>query len=58
MWAIQTAWLGSFPGKDVSYYSLWTYLQFGGGVFLFLCAIVFVALAIREANEAPGEAKS
>jgi hypothetical protein len=32
MWAVQTAWLGSFPGRDQSKYSIWAALQLGGCV--------------------------
>jgi biotin transporter BioY len=27
IWAIQTAWLGSFPGKDKSKFTIWFILQ-------------------------------
>ncbi len=39
MWSIQTAWLGSFPGRDVHLYSVRFYWQL-------LAAVVFLALAV------------
>jgi len=32
MWAIQTAWLGSFPDRDKAKYSMWAALQLGAAV--------------------------
>jgi len=40
MWSIQTAWLGSFPGKDKSKYALWAALEFGGGLSFTIAPIV------------------
>jgi hypothetical protein len=40
MWAVQTAWLGSFPGKDKSRYSMWAALQLGGAVVSVIAPIV------------------
>ncbi len=40
IWSIQTAWLGSFPGKDKSKYALWAALEFGGGLALTIAPIV------------------
>jgi hypothetical protein len=31
-WAVQTAWIGSFPGQDKSKYGFWAALQLGGGL--------------------------
>jgi hypothetical protein len=39
-WAIQTAWLGSFPGRDVEAYSRWAIVQFALCVAFLLFAIV------------------
>jgi hypothetical protein len=43
-WAIQTAWLGSFPGRDVDLYSRWTYIQAGVSL---LAVLVGVLVGIR-----------
>ncbi|WP_139225756.1 hypothetical protein [Paracidovorax konjaci] len=32
MWSLQTAWLGSFPGKDKNLYLTWTILQLGAAL--------------------------
>jgi hypothetical protein len=32
MWAVQTAWLGSFPDRDKSKYATWAALQLGGAI--------------------------
>lgn len=45
MWAIQTAWLGSFPGKDKSKYSMWAALQLGGAV---VAAVAPIVLWVRH----------
>ena len=39
MWSFQTAWLGSFPGRDIHVYSVRFYWQL-------LAAVVFLALAV------------
>lgn len=44
MWAMQTAWLGSFPGKDKAKYSMWAALQLGGAV---VAAVVPIVLWVR-----------
>ena len=42
-WAIQTAWLGSFPDRDIQLYSRWAAMQLGGCVlFLVVALIAFV----------------
>lgn len=45
MWALQTAWLGSFPGKDKQKYATWAALQVGGAV---VCVIAPIMLWIRQ----------
>ena len=45
MWAIQTAWLGSFPNKDKAKYSTWATLQLGGAV---VFALIPVVLWVRR----------
>lgn len=42
LWSIQTAWIGSFPGRDVALYRRRFYMQLGA-------SIVFFALAITVA---------
>jgi len=43
LWFIQTAWLGSFPGRDVALYKRWAYSQLGASVaFLFVAIVVGV----------------
>jgi hypothetical protein len=32
MWAVQTAWLGSFPDRDKSKYAIWAVCQLGGAI--------------------------
>lgn len=39
VWAIQTAWLGSFPGRDKSKYTVWFILQLCGAVISLLIAV-------------------
>ena len=45
MWAIQTAWLGSFPDRDKAKYSLWAAMQLGAAV---VFAVIPLALWIRR----------
>lgn len=45
MWAVQTAWLGSFPGKDKHKYATWAALELGGAV---LCLIVTIVLWVKR----------
>jgi hypothetical protein len=40
LWFIQTAWLGSFPGRDVALYSLWAYSQLAVSLAFLFAAIV------------------
>jgi hypothetical protein len=39
-WSIQTAWLGSFPGRDVQLYSRWFGMQLGACLFFLIVALV------------------
>ena len=48
MWAIQTAWLGSFPGRDISKYTMWAALQLGMAV---LYAVALIALQVQHWRE-------
>ncbi len=50
LWAIQTAWLGSFPGRDVELYRLRTYSQLAASVFFLVAALV---VGIRYRRRAP-----
>jgi hypothetical protein len=43
-WSVQTAWLGSFPGRDVDFYSRWAFVQFA--VFV-ACTVLCTFAAIR-----------
>jgi hypothetical protein len=47
---IQTAWLGSFPGRDIELYTRWTYMQLAASIAFLVAAIAsFVkAWRIRE----------
>lgn len=45
MWAVQTAWLGSFPGKDKQKYATWAALQIGG---VAVCVIVPMVLWVKR----------
>ncbi|HXU52608.1 MAG TPA: hypothetical protein VN789_11230, partial [Casimicrobiaceae bacterium] len=38
-WSIQTAWLGSFPGRNIVDYSILAYLQLAVGIGSFIFAI-------------------
>ena len=40
-WAIQTVWLGSFPGRDTELYSRWAAIQF----VLFMASLVLAIVA-------------
>jgi hypothetical protein len=40
LWAIQTAWLGSFPAKNGDYYRFWAYAQIGVSVLFIVVSIV------------------
>lgn len=45
IWAVQTAWLGSFPDRDKAKYSTWAALQLGGAV---VFALIPVVLWVRH----------
>ena len=47
MWAIQTAWLGSFPGRDIEAYTRWTYMQLVVSIAFLVAAIVSFIKAWR-----------
>ena len=49
-WFIQTAWLGSFPGRDVAYYSFWAYIQLAVAAGLFVFAI-YSFVRVGRTNE-------
>ena len=38
-WALQTAWLGSFPGREAQPYGLWALLQLTVGIALVVAAV-------------------
>jgi len=50
MWTIQTAWLGSFPGRDIDKYTLWAFLQLAAALVLAGCAAVAILRARRTTN--------
>ena len=50
MWTIQTAWLGSFPGRDIDKYTLWAFLQLAAALVLAGCAAVAILRARRKTN--------
>jgi hypothetical protein len=47
-WTIQTAWLGSFPGRDVELYGRWSLMQFIASVLFLILAIVAFVLGWRR----------
>lgn len=44
-WAIQTAWLGSFPDRDKAKYSMWAALQLGAAL---VFAVIPLVLWVRR----------
>ncbi len=40
LWAIQTAWTGSFPGRDIVHYTRMFYLQLGASALGIVLAVV------------------
>jgi hypothetical protein len=46
-WSVQTAWLGSFPGRDLEAYSRWALVQFALCVAFLLFAIVAFVRFVR-----------
>jgi hypothetical protein len=49
-WFVQTAWLGSFPGRSVAVYAFWAYTQPGISV-AFLILAVYAFIKIGRTNE-------
>jgi hypothetical protein len=45
MWAVQTAWLGSFPGKDKQRYAMWAALELAAAA---MCLLTVIALWLRQ----------
>ncbi len=39
-WAVQTGWLGSFPGRDKDLYTKWMLLQLAGCVVAIACVVL------------------
>ena len=54
-WAIQTAWLGSFPGRDVHAYSVRFFWQLGAAFASLLAALV-IAFRYRRRRRTHQEA--
>jgi uncharacterized membrane protein len=52
-WSIQTAWLGSFPGRDVEKYALWAYSQLACAVLALIFAIVCFVKAKKSYGRTP-----
>jgi len=52
-WAIQTAWLGSFPDRDVQLYSRWAAIQLGGCVFSLVVALIAFVFGRRVSKSTP-----
>jgi hypothetical protein len=50
MWAVQTAWLGSFPGRNLDYYTFWAVSQFSAAV-IFGGVAVIAALRSRKTDK-------
>ena len=48
-WSIQTAWLGSFPGRDIASYARWAYAQMG----MFILSVVFAVVAFVKCAKTP-----
>jgi hypothetical protein len=46
-WAMQTAWLGSFPGRDIARYTLYFWFQLGIAVLLLLGSVLLIRRALR-----------
>lgn len=49
-WFVQTAWLGSFPDRNVVSYAFWAYAQRGVSVALLIFA-VYAFVRIGRTNE-------
>jgi hypothetical protein len=52
-WSIQTAWLGSFPGRDVAYYTFRAYSQLAVGVGFLVFAIYSFVRVGRTKERCP-----
>lgn len=52
LWSIQTAWLGSFPGRDLELYRQRTYLQLAGS-FVFLVVALVIGICFRRRAAPP-----
>lgn len=48
MWGIQTAWVGSFPGRDHAWYSILALIQFALAVVLVVASIGILVLHHRS----------
>lgn len=48
MWSLQTAWLGSFPGKNKGMYLMRALLQLGGALIAVGLAVFFVGQASEK----------
>ena len=54
MWSVQTAWLGSFPGRNLDYFTFWAVLQFSVAVILGGVSVIAVLRSRstgRKAND-------
>ena len=49
-WAVQTAWLGSFPGRDVTLYSWWAYSEFAASIIFLVASVWCIVKAARIYN--------
>lgn len=54
-WTIQTAWLGSFPGRDIDKYTLWAFLQFAAALLLGGGALIAILRAKRVKSPPKGK---
>lgn len=46
-WALQTAWLGSFPGREGQPYALWALAQLVTGLALLIGGVVALYRAVK-----------
>ena len=51
MLTVQTAWLGSFPGRDVEAFSRWAYMQLGASIVFFVVAILFFRKGVQAGKK-------
>lgn len=40
LWAIQTGWIGSFPGRNKDFYQFWANVQLGGSIVSLLLGVL------------------